>query len=178
MFHKILVAVDRSSYGETVFDTAIALAKSLNAEVMLLHVLSNEDKGCPQMPTLTTLEYYPVSSNLFDDYWKHWQVYEQQGLELLQAYTAKAAAAGVSIEFTQSSGSAGRGICELARSWEADLVVLGHRGHAGVQELILGSVSNYVMHHAPCAVLTVHSPAQTRLQARPGAPQQEQLLAS
>ncbi len=37
----------------------------------------------------------------------------------------------------------------------ADLIVVGRRGRSGLSELILGSASNYVLHHAPCSVLTL-----------------------
>jgi nucleotide-binding universal stress UspA family protein len=160
MFHKILVAVDRSENSEKVLDTAIALAKAMGASLMLLHVLSSEAKGCPTSPTLTTLEYYPVEGRLFEDYQKLWQTYEKEGLELLRSCTDKAAIAGVNTEFTQNSGNPGRTICEMAQTWGADLIVMGHRGHSGLNELILGSVSNHVMHHAPCSVHIVRQPKQ------------------
>ena len=34
-------------------------------------------------------------------------------------------------------------------------MVIGRRGHKNISEMFLGSVSNYVMHHAPCSVLVV-----------------------
>lgn len=160
MFHKILVAVDRSENGEKVLDEAIALAKATGASLMLLHVLSREEKGYPAMPTLTTQEYYPVDGRLFEDYQKHWQIYEQAGLDLLRSYTDKATAAGVNAEFTQNSGNSGRTICEMAQTCGADLIIMGRRGHSGWNELILGSVSNYVLHHTPCSVFTVQGHTQ------------------
>jgi phage terminase large subunit GpA-like protein len=36
--------------------------------------------------------------------------------------------------------------------------MVGHRGRTGLSEFLLGSVSNYVMHHAPCSVLVVNNP--------------------
>ncbi|MEO0350033.1 MAG: universal stress protein, partial [Cyanobacteria bacterium P01_A01_bin.15] len=44
--------------------------------------------------------------------------------------------------------------------WNADLIMMGRRGRSGFSELLLGSVSNYVMHHAPCSVLTVQGVLQ------------------
>jgi nucleotide-binding universal stress UspA family protein len=155
MFHKILVAIDNSKISQTVSNQALELAVATKARLMLLHVLCSEEDGCPRSPTLTTLEYFPMESRLFEDYQRNWQTYEKHGLELLQSYADKATAAGVSTEFTQNFGNPGRTICDMARNWDADLIVMGRRGHSHLNELLLGSVSNYVLHHAPCSVLTI-----------------------
>jgi nucleotide-binding universal stress UspA family protein len=52
-------------------------------------------------------------------------------------------------------GDPGKAICTLAQDWSADLIVIGRRGMHGLGELLLGSVSSYVMHRSPCAVLVV-----------------------
>jgi nucleotide-binding universal stress UspA family protein len=44
-------------------------------------------------------------------------------------------------------------LVETARRGAADLIVVGHRGLSGVARVLLGSVSEYVAHHAPCSVL-------------------------
>jgi nucleotide-binding universal stress UspA family protein len=160
MFDKILVAVDRSENGKKALEAAIALAKAMGSSLMLLHVLSSEEEGSPPMSTLTTLEYYPVNATLFESYQKLWETYEKEGLELLRSYADKAMAAGVSTEFTQNSGNPGRTICEMAQNWGADLILMGRRGHSGVKELVLGSVSNYVLHHAHCSVFTIQGQPQ------------------
>ena len=98
-----------------------------------------------------------MESWIFEEYQKQLQDYEKRGLEALQVYANKAIAVGVSTEFTQNSGNPGRTICEMAQIWGADLIVIGHRGLSRLNELLLGSVSNYVLHHAPCAVFTVHN---------------------
>jgi len=49
----------------------------------------------------------------------------------------------------------GREIVEEARRWPADLIVLGSHGRRGINRLRLGSVSEYVVCHAPCSVQVI-----------------------
>lgn len=155
MFHKVLVAIDSSKSGHRVFNEALALAKATGSSLMLLHVLSSEEEGSPNI-SMVGLQYSPMATDeIVRVHQKQWAEYENRGLEMLRSYVEQAAAAGVAAEFTQNFGSPGRTICEFACTWEADLIVLGRRGHSRFNELLLGSVSNYVLHHAPCSVLTV-----------------------
>ena len=47
MYHKILVAIDRSPISEKVFETGLTLAKALDSQLMLLHILSQESQDSP-----------------------------------------------------------------------------------------------------------------------------------
>jgi nucleotide-binding universal stress UspA family protein len=151
MFYKILAAIDHSPHSQAVFAQALALAQATSASLMLLHVLSSEEEGSPQMPTLATQEYYPTSGELLAKYWQQWQAYEEQGIQVLRSYTDQASEAGVKNEFTQNSGNPGHEICAVAQTWDADLIVMGRWEHSGLNELIAGSISNHVFHHAPCS---------------------------
>ena len=51
-------------------------------------------------------------------------------------------------------GSPGPAICELAESAGASAIVIGTRGRGGVRRAVLGSVSDHVVRHAPCPVVT------------------------
>ncbi len=42
-----------------------------------------------------------------------------------------------------------------AASWNADLIVVGSHGYGFWDRMLLGSVSDAVVHHAPCSVLIV-----------------------
>lgn len=163
MFKRILVALDRSEMGEQIFKQGLALAKSTGATLLLLHVLSSEEEGSPYVTVFSNFNYYPgIGDQTFEFYQKQWNTFKNEGIEMLQSFCAKANEQGIETEFTQNFGSPGRIICDLASNWNADLIIMGRRGHSGLKELFLGSVSNYVLHHAPCSVHIVHLSAAAK----------------
>jgi nucleotide-binding universal stress UspA family protein len=52
-------------------------------------------------------------------------------------------------------GHPAQALCEAAEG--ADLLVVGSRGHGGFTGMLLGSVSEHVTAHSPCAVVVVRS---------------------
>jgi nucleotide-binding universal stress UspA family protein len=156
MFQKILVALDGSSLGEHVFEKALSLAKKMDAAMLLLHVLTPMEEGYP-MPAVYPGpdSVYPGNDEAILIFAQQWKDFEKRGLEMLQKLNDQALAAELMSEFTQNTGDPGHVICKVASSWGADLIVVGRRGRSGLSELILGSASNYVLHHAPCSVLAL-----------------------
>lgn len=153
MIDKILVALEHRNNNSIVFESAISLAQTTGASLMLLHVLSESEANYPILPTYA---YYPILDDSdYDFYQKQLEEYKQLNINFLRNLTTKANEAGVTTEYTQKIGNPGRKICELATTWEADLILVGSRGLKGIKEMFLGSVSNYVTHHAPCSVLIV-----------------------
>lgn len=155
MFNKILVALDGSETTKHIFNTALVLAKATNATLMLLHVLSTEADGYPNLELQPTLSYYPGRQEEINRYLKRLKAFENKGIELLRSRIVEATAAGVKAEFTQNTGNPSWSICDLARTWGADLIVMGRRGDSSIKETDLGSVSNYVIHNAQCSVTIV-----------------------
>jgi nucleotide-binding universal stress UspA family protein len=156
MLQKILVAVNNSAMGQQVFEEALALARATGANMMILHVLDPEEPGSPQIPMIYNTYTMPLDEPTMKLYRQQWQEFEERGLKMLQSLADIAIGAGVKTEFTQKTGSPDRGICELANSWGADLIVMGRRGLSGIKEFFLGSVSSYVLHRSPCSVHIVH----------------------
>jgi nucleotide-binding universal stress UspA family protein len=153
MFDKILVALDCSETGKCVFDKALALAKVTNASLLLLHVLSPTDK---EYPAPVDEGMYSSTRKLAWKYYTHkWEAFQQKRFDFLRSLAERANNLGISTEVAQTLGNPGRIICEVARNWQADLIVVGRRGRQGLCELLLGSTSKYVVHHAPCSILTV-----------------------
>lgn len=154
MFEKILVAIDRSDSGQQVLNAAIGLASRLDGSLMLIHAVLPVESSYPS-PIFAVRSFYPMRPEELNLQLKQWQRIQTESLQLLQAYRTTAIAAGIPTESVQVRGEAGHSICSMARTWSANLIVLGRRKQRGLQELLNGSVSSYVQHHAPCSVLTV-----------------------
>lgn len=155
MFDKILVAMDRSEMRREVFVQALTLAQATKANLMLLHVLSDQEEGSPILPVYYSHLEVPVNEMAHKQYQEQWEAFSQKGLDILESLTEEATVAGVKAEFRQLSGDPGKTICNLACTWEANLIIMGRRGYSGLKEIFLGSVSSYVTHHAPCSVMIV-----------------------
>lgn len=157
MLKRILVAYDKSEMAEQALEEAIALAKSQEAELRVVHVLSEGEAGGPPRlyfndrqhiahPAGFVLEQYEKAWNHFvDDWWKR-----------LEWIVRKAKAEGLKASCDIYQGRAGRQLCKAAEDWNANLIVMGCRGLARPQEMLIGSVSHYVNHRAPCSVYVVH----------------------
>jgi nucleotide-binding universal stress UspA family protein len=124
---------------------------------MLLHVLSPDEDGIPDMMLISQMDYYPGwGDDSMKRYMEKLEVHKNEGLEMLQAFCAQANTENINTEFSQNVGSPGKLICQMAKNWNADLIVIGRRGLSGITEFLIGSVSNYVLHHAPCSVHIIH----------------------
>jgi nucleotide-binding universal stress UspA family protein len=105
--------------------------------------------------SLKLLYILAKDESLISVYEEPWQKFQQRGLETLRSLAQEATAAGVNVEFIQDCGNPGRTICNLAQTRSVETILVGSRGLTGAKEMFLGSVSNYVAHHAPCSVLIV-----------------------
>lgn len=150
-YRKILVALDRSPQSEIVFEQALELAKKEEATLMLFHCLPFETQGVGSYADVFGRELINFSAELQ----KVLDQESEQARQFLRNYCQKATEQGVPTEWDLKIGDAGSRIRELAKAWDADLVIVGRRGHRGFAEVILGSVSSYVIHQAPCSVLVV-----------------------
>ncbi|BFM39044.1 hypothetical protein OLK001_09700 [Synechocystis sp. LKSZ1] len=157
MFTKVLVALDMSESAKVVFSQGLSLAEKYQAHLHLLHVLSAEEESSPVPIPLNLDEVYPATGNeLTLELWREqWDKFEKQGIESLQHRCDQAVSVGVPTDFQQIVGSPGKTICQVAKDLGAEVIVIGHRGRWGLAEILMGSVSNYVFHHALCCVLVV-----------------------
>ncbi|MEG4518075.1 MULTISPECIES: universal stress protein [unclassified Microcoleus] len=156
-FKKIFAALDDSELGHRVFTQALELALSDRAQVMLFNCVTVSTVGQTAVPIPVDLG---MNVELMDQAYQaqrsRLESEVKQASGLLKNYCDAAANKGLQVEFDcKMDGDPGRCICESAENWGADLIVLGRRGRTGFAEAFLGSVSNYVVHHASCSVLVI-----------------------
>ena len=83
-------------------------------------------------------------------------VRRQQAIEIVESAAERLRDAGFEVTPEIGEGHPGREIVRVAEGGGYDLVVLGAGRHSWLRTHLLGSVSNYVVHSAPCSVMVVH----------------------
>lgn len=154
-FKKILVALDRSPQTASVFEQALEQTRPGSA-LLLAHVVRlQSDIPAGAFMGIGTIADVDTYATLKHARQERMQREIKQAQAWLQPYYQQAIARHVTTEINCQAGEPSTVICELANQWNADLIVLGRRGYQGIKEVVLGSVSNYVVHHAACSVLIV-----------------------
>lgn len=85
------------------------------------------------------------------------QMWEAEQQEAYDELTRTAAAlTGCEINRRIEVGDVATTICRVAEELPAAVIVLGSHGRTGLKRIVMGSVSEHVVRHAPCPVLVVH----------------------
>ncbi len=141
----VLVATDFSEEAALATSCAVRFARALppRPRIVLLHAWQ----------PLVQYEYAwsGVPINPADDA-------IDQAETLLASAAAALAGDDVDVETTLRQGYPAHVIENEARALGADLIALGTHGRSGLKRMLLGSVAERVLHHAPCPVLTVRHP--------------------
>jgi nucleotide-binding universal stress UspA family protein len=160
MLQKILLAIGDSPDADRVLASGLTIAAQLGAEILILHVLDPLiARGLSAFNSPLIGGILPIMNDrAIEQYIAAWKDYEREGIERLQADAVQAKERGVKAEILQNYGDAGPLICEAAKQWSADTIVMGRNQKSLLSEVFLGSTSNYVLHHAHCSVMVVHLP--------------------
>lgn len=169
MFERILVALDTSPHNQSVFDTALSLAKLTQARLLLAHILPAPEMNLANLRSIADCAEHPTPYDempLTPNQRRHW---EEQGLEMLRSFYQVAKDRGIGADLAQPLANPGDKLCKLAIDWGADLIVTGRRGLTEQDETVMISVSSHVIHHSPCPVLVVqHEPCSTKRATQDG----------
>jgi len=143
-FDNIVLASDGSPCSQRAARIAVELAQKLSASLTVLNVY--EDLSSATVPGN---EDRLVGDMDMEAYAKQWMDY------VAEPVRGFAKEAGITCNFVQKGGRPDQTIVDFARQHEVDLIVLGSRGLGGYARMMIGSVSNRVVHHADCPVLVV-----------------------
>ena len=138
---KILLCTDFSQYSATAMKYALSLAQEYNAELTLLHVL----------------EAWPAEGV---------QAVMSEGHRKLEELVPKDARDWCNVKTAVRIGKPYEEIIQLAVEEQADVAVLGVRGHGAADLAIFGSTTHRVLQMGPCPVLSVHE-ARSQREYRP-----------
>lgn len=142
--NKILLATDGSKDAELAAKAAVDLSKRTGAELHVVHAW----RPLPHYayPSLVPEGYQPP--------------YEEGARKILEAQVGRIEEAGISVaEAHLVTGRPADAILDLGDQIGAGLIVVGSRGLGPVKRLLVGSVSESIVHHAKCPVLVVRSGA-------------------
>jgi nucleotide-binding universal stress UspA family protein len=147
-FHltHILVPMDFSDHSKKALHYAVALASHFGAALHVLHVFE-------QIANPADVGFSPMV-------WTDLQ--EEQKVDLEAKLQATATEAGVAVlnvdcHVIVKCGRAWQEITDEARTVGAQLIIISTHGYTGLKHVLLGSVAEKVVRHAPCPVLTVRA---------------------
>jgi nucleotide-binding universal stress UspA family protein len=151
MYARILVPMDGSDTASRGFEEAVALARALKSELVLVHVI-DAFPVLAELPSATA--YQQVQDGL-----------RKYGEGLLAKARDAAAEHGVKADTRLLESTTGRAadlILEQARGLGCDLVVMGTHGRRGFSHLMMGSNAEAVARAADVPVLLVRHPEARR----------------
>ena len=130
---KILVAVDGSVFSDAAVDQAISLGGICNSHIFVISVV----------------DLYPVDKM------------SAEVRQHLDKAKQKIDEANIPCEtIVRMGGKPHEFIVQEAKERAVDLIIMGTHGRTGVKRILMGSVAQNVIGHAPCPVLVVPTVAQ------------------
>lgn len=139
MFNHILLAVDGSEHSLNAAQTASQLARSMNSADLRIVVVYD---SVP--PLLGDPDFQVILNARLDETEK-----------ILQSAVKAVGEVPSTVSTETIAGDPAEAIIKIADTRKCDLIVMGSRGLGRLAGLVLGSVSQKVVSHAPCPVLIV-----------------------
>lgn len=144
-FERILCPVDFSEPSIKAYDYAYSLALHYGAQLYL---------ECAVEPVVQGFSDYSYS--LPDRFYERAR---KEAEDRLRAMANSESGKRVRTEVVVHIGFATQSILSFAEDHRVDLIVIGTHGRRGLDRLVMGSVTEYVLRRASCPVLAVRTPA-------------------
>jgi nucleotide-binding universal stress UspA family protein len=151
---KILIATDGSDFSKAAVEECCrVVAKPETASIQIVSAV-DLIAPVPAEPFMVSADYIHEMDALAHKQAERW--IQQAEILIRQCFPN----ANLDLTSKVANGSPDRVIIEEAARWGADLIVVGSHGYGFWERMMLGSVSQSVMQHAPCSVLVVRRKAK------------------
>lgn len=140
---KVLIALDYNPTAQKVAEVGFAMAKAMNAEIILLHVMSDpvyySSTGYdPVMGFTGFMDLGPMQLNINDGLKKA----SHQFLDKSKHHLGDK-----NIKTLVEEGDCAESILKTAKGLNVDIIVLGSHSQKWLENIVMGSVTEKVLHH-------------------------------
>jgi nucleotide-binding universal stress UspA family protein len=148
---RVLLAVDGSACSEAAVQAVIDRFRPGDADVKVIHAV----EWMREMPLCFQ---YASGSTAGHDVAKSRNKSFDRARDLVECVAAELEFKGFHPSVSTPDADPRHAIVDAAREWPADVIVIGSHGRRGIDRLLLGSVAESVVRHAPCSVDVVRMP--------------------
>ena len=148
---KVLIALDYNPSAKKVAEEGYALANAMNAQAVLLHVISD-------ISYYSSIDYSPIMG--FGGFTSLDMLQTNATSELknvAEAYLEKSKhhLGGDNIQTVTRNGDYGQTIIDTAAELKADIIVMGTHSRRGLEKILIGSVAEKVLHNTTIPVFII-----------------------
>ncbi|MCX6252339.1 MAG: universal stress protein [Bacteroidetes bacterium] len=153
---KVLIALDYNPTAQKVAETGFSLAKAMNAEVILVHVISDP-------VYYSSAEYSPIMG--FDGFMDTgpFQLDNVDGLKKASQHfldKSKQHLGDKTIKTLVLEGDFAESILKTAKDLHVDIIVMGSHSRRWLEEILMGSVTEKVLHHSSVPLFIIPTKKQ------------------
>lgn len=142
-FDYILFPTDGSEQSKKALESLVELAKKFNSKIFVLNTY--------EVPVPIT--NYELSSDL---YLSVEGVLSRNSKDILEEVKVVLEKNGINAQYISLTGDSGSIIMERAEKLEVSMILMGSRGLGAIKSVLMGSVSNYILHHSKWPVMIIH----------------------
>jgi len=146
-FRRIIAPVDGSEEAKYAAKKAIFLAEHIGLDVVAMYV--KDTSVFARFPVPDDVLYFNIDKLL-----------DKEALSILDKVEKMGSKRGVRVIKKLVEGIPDEEIIKEAK--KNDLIVMGSKGMTALDRILIGSVSEKVLHHAPCPVMIVRKPKQEK----------------
>ncbi len=145
LIQKIVIPYDFSETADLSLEHAVFMAKLLQSEITLLHIVE-------------TVSFTSAISHALSGFEKKIETATNEKLEQL-AHDIHLKS-GITLKIRTEVGRIYKKICSVAEEIDADIIIMGTHGSSGYQKFSVGTNTSRVVQEAPCPVLSVQTHAK------------------